>query len=81
MKSNSEFNIAGLYAYDRRSTRRWVFSHVWRYKGLTLVGMLLTVGSIAGYSLSPVLIGLAAEELQAPRAAGCCCMRWPLWVC
>ena len=66
MTVNSEFNIAGLYAYDRRSTLRWVFSHVWRYKGLTGLGMLLTVGSIAGYSLSPVLIGLAAQELQQP---------------
>ena len=28
--------------------------------------MLLTVGSIAGYSLSPVLIGFAAQELQQP---------------
>ena len=66
MTINSEFNIAGLYAYDRRSTLRWVFSHVWRYKGLTGLGMVLTVGSIAGYSLSPVLIGLAAQELQQP---------------
>ena len=66
MTVNSEFNIAGLYAYDRRSTLRWVLSHVGRYKGLTGLGMLLTVGSIVGYSLSPVLIGLAAQELQQP---------------
>jgi len=62
----SEFNVEGLYNYDRRSAARWVISHVLRYKALLATSLLLSIGSIAAYSLGPVFIGRAAEELLKP---------------
>lgn len=62
----SEFNVEGLYHYDRRSAVRWVISHVRRYPGLLILSTSLALGSIATYSLAPVFIGRAAEELLKP---------------
>ncbi len=66
MLTNSEFTTTDAYAYDQRTTTRWIISHVWRYRGLALLGMALAIGSIASYSLGPVFIGRAAEELLKP---------------
>lgn len=62
----SEFKVEGLYQYDTRSAVRWVISHVTRYKALLAASLLLSVASIAVYSLAPVFIGRAAEELLKP---------------
>jgi ATP-binding cassette subfamily B protein len=64
----SEFRVEGLYPYDRRSTTRWILSHVFRYRGLLLLAVAFAFGSISLYSLSPVFIGQAAEELTKPGA-------------
>ena len=66
MPSNSEFHVSDAYAYDRRSTTRWVASHIWRYKGLLALALILQIVSLTTYASSPVLIGRAAGELTKP---------------
>lgn len=66
MPSNSEFHIKDAYAYNRRSTTRWVLSHIGRYKGLLALALILQLVSLTTYSSSPVLIGRAAGELAKP---------------
>jgi len=66
MSTNSEFRIEDAYRYDTRTPARWVVSHLWRYKGLLLVGMTLTIGSLVSYSSGPVLVGYAAAEMVKP---------------
>ena len=66
MPSNSEFHIKDAYTYNRRSTTRWVISHIGRYKGLLALALMLQLVSLTTYSSSPVLIGRAAGELTQP---------------
>jgi len=66
MSSNSEFNVSNAYTYDRRSTTRWVISHIGRYKKLLALALALQLVSLTTYSSSPVLIGRAAGELTKP---------------
>jgi ATP-binding cassette, subfamily B, bacterial len=69
MASRSEFSIEGAYPYDRRSTWRWVFSHLWRYKGFLLSFYLFFLGAWACYAGAQLLIGRAADEIISPSAA------------
>jgi ATP-binding cassette subfamily B protein len=62
----SEFTVQDTYHYNRASAPRWILSHIWRYKRFLIAFVLLVFGSIASYSLHPVLIGQAAEELLHP---------------
>lgn len=62
----SEFTVKDAYTYDRRSPVRWILSHVWRYKLFLGLALLFYCGSLTLYSLSPVLIGRAAEEILNP---------------
>lgn len=66
MSHKSEFSLADAYPYDRRSTVRWVLSHLWRYRWSLGLALLLTVGSITFYSSASVVIGRAAEEMIKP---------------
>ena len=66
MISNSEFHVSDAYPYDRRSTTRWVASHIWRYKRLLALALGLQLVSLTTYASSPVLIGRAAGEMVKP---------------
>ncbi len=66
MLSNSEFHVSDAYRYDRRSTTRWVASHIWRYKRRLALALILQIVSLTTYASSPVLIGRAAGELAKP---------------
>jgi ATP-binding cassette subfamily B protein len=66
MPSKSEFHVSDAYDYDRRSTTRWVVSHLWRYKGLLALALILQFVSLTTYASSPVIIGRAAGELTEP---------------
>jgi ATP-binding cassette subfamily B protein len=66
MPSKSEFHVSDAYHYDRRSTTRWVVSHLWRYKGLLALALILQLVSLTTYASSPVIIGRAAGELTEP---------------
>jgi len=64
----SEFTVEGAYHYNRSSTARWIFSHLWKHK------LLLGV-TLGGYSLSmilnnvaPLLLGQAMGEILHPTA-------------
>lgn len=65
-QQKSEFTVKGAYQYDVRSAIRWIASHVWRYKVILIVALVLNTGSFFAYARSPVLIGQAAEELLNP---------------
>ena len=61
--SKREFTVANEYHYNRRSTWRWIISHLWRYK-LYLIGFLVTVAiSNALFATTPRLVGLAFDEV------------------
>ena len=66
MISNSEFHVSDAYQYDHRSATRWVVSHIWRYKGLLALALILQFVSLTTYASSAVLIGRAAGELTEP---------------
>ena len=66
MPAHSEFHVSDAYNYDHRSTTRWVVSHLWRYKGLLALALILQFVSLTTYASSPVLIGRAAGELTEP---------------
>lgn len=65
----SEFTVEGAYLYNRSSTTRWIFSHLWKHKILLIV-------TLGGYTLSmilnnvaPLLLGQAMGEILNPTAA------------
>ena len=68
MAHKTEFRVENAYLYDRRSTPRWIVSHVWQHKRFVLIGVALTLVSLSSYSYAPVLIGRAAEAIVDPRA-------------
>jgi ATP-binding cassette subfamily B protein len=64
--SKSEFTVPNAYVYNRSSALRWIWSHIWRYKWLLIVGLVLNTISFFAYAQAPVLVGRAAEELLNP---------------
>jgi ATP-binding cassette, subfamily B, bacterial len=65
----SEFSIPNAYPYDRRSTARWIFSHVLRYRWFVALTVGCFVGAWLVYARAQVLIGQAAEAALAPGGA------------
>ncbi|HEY4689428.1 MAG TPA: ABC transporter ATP-binding protein [Anaerolineae bacterium] len=68
MAHKSEFRVENAYPYNHSTTTRWIISHVLRYKGFLLIGVVLTITSLASYSSAPLLIGRAAEAILNPAA-------------
>jgi ATP-binding cassette subfamily B protein len=66
MTVKSEFHLEDAYHYDRRSPARWAVSHVWRYRGLLSLAILLQLVSLSTYGSSALLIGQAAAEMVKP---------------
>ena len=65
--AKSEFTVENAYPYNQASAPRWVFSHIWRYKWLFIMAILLSAVDFFSYSQSSVLIGKAAAEILHPR--------------
>ena len=63
----SEFSVHRTWHSDRRSTLRWIFSHMSRHK-ISLLGILVgAVGNAGGASLLPLYIGMAFDALTRPQ--------------
>jgi ATP-binding cassette subfamily B protein len=62
----SEFTVENAYRYNRSNAARWLLSHIWRYKWLFIVAVILSAADFFSYSQSAVLIGQAAEEILHP---------------
>jgi ATP-binding cassette subfamily B protein len=65
----SEFSVAGTYQYDRRGPRRWIASHLLRYKPLVAAWVLTAVASNILNASIPTLIGRAFNVVLAPEAS------------
>ncbi|MBN1965357.1 MAG: ABC transporter ATP-binding protein, partial [Anaerolineae bacterium] len=63
----SEFTVAGAYPYAQSSARRWILSHVWRYKWLFIGALVVSLVDFLSYSQSYVFIGNAAGEIINPQ--------------
>jgi ATP-binding cassette subfamily B protein len=65
--SASEFVIADAHPYDQRSTLRWLFSHIVRYRGLLVT---LVLGALCNGGLAfvvPALVGVAFNAVLQPQ--------------
>src|SRR5450432_864202 len=67
MASASEFVVSDAYHYDRRSTTRWLFSHIIRYKFVFLAMCLGALLNAGGAFLVPALIGVAFTAVIQPK--------------
>lgn len=70
MSAKSEFAVANAYTYDRSSPLYWIISHIWRYKRLFIMTLILFAISWASYGYVRILIGEAAEYLINPDLRG-----------
>jgi len=57
MAHASEFSIENAYPYNRRSTFRWLWSHIWRYKWIGLLAVIMSLLNSVGQSAVAYLIG------------------------
>jgi len=64
----TEFHVSDSYRYDHRSPGRWVLSHLWRSRWITLTTLLMTIGSYLFFSNAQMMIGQAANLLLSPEA-------------
>lgn len=64
-----EFTVANEYAYDRRSSARWIMAHILRYPILPIATLTASICAAALYSLAAVLVGRAFDLILAPNAA------------
>ena len=60
-----EFTVAGEYHYNRLNPRRWISSHLLRYKFVLFRYMLLAIGANAFYNLIPAQTGSAFNIVQS----------------
>jgi ATP-binding cassette, subfamily B, bacterial len=70
--AKSEFTIAGTHAFDRSGPKRWIVSHVLRYKLILAVFVCGTILANILNSVIPTLIGQAFNIVTggAPDRAG-----------
>jgi len=63
----SEFSVHRTWHSDRRSTLRWIFSHMSRHR-ISLLGILVgAIGNAGGASLLPLYVGMAFDALTRPQ--------------
>ena len=65
--SASEFVVADAHSYDRRSTPRWIASHIFRYKPLLVTLLIGAWGNAACNFAVPALIGVAFNAIVQPK--------------
>ncbi len=61
-----EFTVADAYRYNHSGVRRWILSHVLRYRFLFLRSVLLFLIGWSAMAWVRVLIGDAAREISGP---------------
>jgi ATP-binding cassette subfamily B protein len=66
MSQRSEFSVDNAYRYNRSGPRRWLISHVLRYKGFFIAMAILYLTSHFSIAFSRILIGRAADEILNP---------------
>jgi ATP-binding cassette subfamily B protein len=64
--AKSEFTVKGAYQYSHTSAARWLASHIWRYKWLFIVAVVLSAVDFFSYSQSAILVGRAADAILNP---------------
>ncbi|HEV2235419.1 MAG TPA: ABC transporter ATP-binding protein [Ktedonobacterales bacterium] len=65
----SEFTVAGTYQYNRRGPRRWIASHLLRYRRLVAAWVLTAVAANVINATIPTLIGRAFNVVLAPHTS------------
>ena len=65
-RNTGEFTVADAYPYNHAGVRRWIFSHVLRYRFLFLRAVLLFLIGWSAMAWVRVLIGDAAREITSP---------------
>ena len=63
-----EFSVSEAYLYNQSSPLRWVFSHLWRYKGFLLYYLIGTTVMNALFSSVPRLTGQAFDIVLDPQS-------------
>jgi ATP-binding cassette subfamily B protein len=64
--TQGEFSVSDAPKYDQQSRRRWIWSHLRRYRTFLLASFALVIVSNVAYSQASLLTGLAAEEMLKP---------------
>jgi len=67
--SNSEFTVAGSRHYTTSSPVRWIVSHLLAYPILPAIIAVFAIGDAVLYSLTPVLVGRAFNQLSGDLGA------------
>lgn len=62
-KANQEFTVAGAHAYDRRSSVRWIVSHVLRNRGFLTSFLTFAFLTTVLTSVIPTLTGRAFDAI------------------
>ncbi|NJK81834.1 MAG: ABC transporter ATP-binding protein [Chloroflexaceae bacterium] len=65
-----EFTVTDEYQYDRRSTVRWILSHILRYPQFPIIAISGALVSNASLSYASVLIGQAFDLILRPDVTG-----------
>ena len=63
----TEFHVPDAYQYDHRSAGRWILSHLWRNKYITLFTVVMTLLAYILFSQAHLLICDAANLLLSPN--------------
>ena len=61
--TTSEFEVAHAYRYDRRSSLRWIMSHLLRMRGLLLTFLISSLAATALNGAIPNLTGRAIDDV------------------
>ncbi|MBN2304356.1 MAG: ABC transporter ATP-binding protein [Anaerolineae bacterium] len=64
--AKSEFTVQNAYSYNQKDARRWILSHIWRYKWFFIGAVLFSMIDFFSYSQGPVQVGRAADEILNP---------------
>ena len=65
-RNKGEFSVADAWQYNHSGVRRWIFSHILRYRLLFLRSVLLFLVGWSAMAWVRVLIGDAAREITSP---------------
>lgn len=65
-----EFSVSDAYLYHQSSPLRWVFSHLWRYKGFLLYYFITVIIMNALFSSIPTLTGRAFDIVLGQTDTG-----------
>jgi ATP-binding cassette subfamily B protein len=66
MSAQGEFSVSDAPKYDQQSRRRWLWSHLRRYRSFLLPSFALVIMSNVAYAQASLFTGLAAEEMLKP---------------